>query len=380
MRREKTQVRARRATFMSSPRTLSESAGRMPLVDALRALAATLIVCHHFALYWPTPDGEAPQAADLSGWLWNLRWAVQVFFVIGGYLMAMSLSGRASGSQPLRLVVLRRYCRLMLPYMAAIGVALLACHWGRDWLPEEVVGEPPRAMQVVAHLFLLHDILGYESLAAGVWFLCIDFQLALLYIAMVYVARAVARWRGLDLARPETERFSTDLSLGLGWTLAVASVFYFNLDPNWDPWAMYFFAHFFTGVMVYHALAQPRYRTALAVYFWMLAAGLAYDWRGHLAISLVTGSVLYLAGRAGWLERWPDHPLVRFQARTSYSLFLLHFPVLIVIAAVWERYDWDWRGSTALALVLAYLASVLAAAAFYRTVEVPAARLARRFG
>jgi peptidoglycan/LPS O-acetylase OafA/YrhL len=294
--------------------------------------------------------------------------------------MAMSLSGRASVDQPLRLVVLRRYCRLMLPYMAAIGVALLACHWGRAWLPEEVVGEPPHAMQVVAHLFLLHDILGYESLAAGVWFLCIDFQLALLYIAIVYLARAVPRWRGRDLTLPQTQRFSTDLSLGLGWALALASVFYFNVIPEWDPWAIYFFAHFFTGVMVYQALAQPRYRPLLAAYLLMLGAGLAYDWRGHLAISLVTGSVLYLAGRAGWLERWPDHPLVRFQARTSYSLFLLHFPVLIVIAAVWERYDWDWRGSTALALVLAYLASVLAAAAFYRTVEAPAARLARRFG
>ena len=352
----------------------------MPLVDALRALAATLIVCHHFALYWPTPDGEAPQAADLSGWLWNLRWAVQVFFVIGGYLMAMSLSGRASDGQPLRLVVLRRYCRLMLPYMAAIGVALLACHWGRAWLPEEVVGGPPHWRQVVAHLFLLHDILGYESLAAGVWFLCIDFQLALLYIAIVYLARAVPRWLGRDVTQPATERLSRDVSLALGWLLALASVFYFNLDADWDPFAVYFFAHFFTGVMVYQALAEPRYRNLFAAYLLVLAAGLAYDWRGHLAISLVTGSALYLAGRAGWLQRWPDHPLVRFQARTSYSLFLLHFPVLIVIAAVWERYDWDWRGSSTLALVLAYLTSVAVAAAFYRTVEAPAARLARRFG
>ena len=91
----------------------------------------------------------------------------------------------------------------------------------------------------------------------------------------------------------------------------MGSVFYFNLDADWDPFAVYFFAHFFTGVMVYQALAEPRYRNLFAAYLLVLAAGLAYDWRGHLAISLVTGSAYtWPAGRAGS----SDGPITRWSA------------------------------------------------------------------
>jgi peptidoglycan/LPS O-acetylase OafA/YrhL len=40
-------------TTMLKQETTSAAPPRMPLVDALRAVVATLIVWHHFALYGP---------------------------------------------------------------------------------------------------------------------------------------------------------------------------------------------------------------------------------------------------------------------------------------------------------------------------------------
>ena len=42
----------------------------------------------------------------------------------------------------------------------------------------------------MAHVFLLEDILGYESLSAGFWFVAIDYQLGLLYVAILYLRDA----------------------------------------------------------------------------------------------------------------------------------------------------------------------------------------------
>jgi peptidoglycan/LPS O-acetylase OafA/YrhL len=65
--------------------------------------------------------------------------------------------------------------------------------------------------------------------------------------------------------------------------------------------------------------------------------------------------------------------------RTSYSLFLIHFPVLVVTSALWVRMGGISEASALAGSLFAYLASLVAAEAFYRAVEVPSLRLSRWF-
>jgi peptidoglycan/LPS O-acetylase OafA/YrhL len=65
--------------------------------------------------------------------------------------------------------------------------------------------------------------------------------------------------------------------------------------------------------------------------------------------------------------------------RISYSLFLIHFPVLVVVATLWEQQEWTAPLGAVAGLVFAYVVSVAAAALFYRFVEEPSTRLSRRF-
>ena len=158
---------------MAEPAIAPSTKSRLPLVDAVRASAATLVAWHHIAIYGPISYLEPP------GWttdiLWNFSWAVQAFFVIGGYMMASTMSPHAWGCRQVGQFVVRRYCRLGLPYLVAMVLAIEASAFGRGWLPQRVVDFPATWDQIAAHVLLLQDILGFDSLSAGFWFVAIDF-------------------------------------------------------------------------------------------------------------------------------------------------------------------------------------------------------------
>jgi peptidoglycan/LPS O-acetylase OafA/YrhL len=270
--------------------------------------------------------------------------------------------------------VVRRYCRLGLPYLGAIAIAVAACALARGTLCESVIGPPPTVPRVLAHVVFLQDILGYESLSAGLWFVCIEFQLGLIYAGMLYLRDAIARLR----KREQSETWFS-IPMLLGWALAAASLYYFNVNERFDVWGVYFFAQFFVGVMVHHALRKPEGQVLFWVYVVMVAAALLYYWRWRLAISLAAGLLLFWAGKQGLLERWPTSRLVSYLGQTSYSLFLVHFPVLVVVSTAWLWLDRTSVWEARIGLAVAYATSLAVADLFYRAVETPAARLSHRF-
>ncbi len=102
----------------------SEVGSRLILVDALRAIAATLIAWHHIANYWSYSNSENVQriTGDLFGWLQYGSSAAQAFFVISGFVMARSMSRRQWRGAEVGKFLMSRYCRLGLPYLAVSGI------------------------------------------------------------------------------------------------------------------------------------------------------------------------------------------------------------------------------------------------------------------
>ncbi|MDR2837876.1 MAG: acyltransferase family protein, partial [Azonexus sp.] len=184
----------------------------------LRAVAALTILWHHFALYAPLSDWAAPLIGGVLDWLAEYARATQVFFVVSGFVAARTIGLRLWNLKQLGRFALQRYCRLGLPYLAVILVILPIYALARDWMPEEVLGQPVSILQFLAHLFFLQDILGYESLSAGLWFVCINFQLGLIYVGGMILQQRFGR--GED-----------GLFMLLGWGASIYSLFYFNLDP-----------------------------------------------------------------------------------------------------------------------------------------------------
>ena len=98
--------------------------GRLPLVDAVRAIAALLIFAYHaaFVLGGLGPDGAGP-------WLAHLNVGVPLFFAISGFLLYRPfVAARAAGRErpSLRAYARRRVLRILPAYWVALTVVAVA--------------------------------------------------------------------------------------------------------------------------------------------------------------------------------------------------------------------------------------------------------------
>ena len=352
-------------TLFSSPSSSgSAAAARLPLLDALRAFGALSIMLHHFALYAPLRDLAAPLAGGLLDWLEAHARTTQIFFVASGFVLARSLDRHRWNLARCGSFLVQRYCRLGLPYLCTIALVLAAYAFAHDTLPDEVLGSALTPRQLLAHLAFVQDIVGEEQLSAGFWFVCINFQLGLIYVLTLCL-------------RDTLQSRRSDAATLLGWGLAAFSLFHFNLVAGNDAWALYFFPYFFMGVVVQRAVRPQAHGAEFWGYQAVFAAALMYNWRWRLVIAMVVGLVLYVAERRGWAARWPKNRTVAALGRISYSLFLLHFPVLIVVATIWLKLGWTSPPAALAGLGVAAVASIAGAALYHRLVEKPAAWLAR---
>jgi peptidoglycan/LPS O-acetylase OafA/YrhL len=343
---------------------------RILLVDLLKAVAAQFIVLHHLAWYGPLSDQAAllaPWAANLKGWLADYgRYSVAVFFATGGFLAAQTLSPRGlePGNTP-GCLIRDRYFRLILPFAVAMLLAIAASALARQWMSHDSIGSPPNFLQVLAHLTLLHTLLGIESLSAGVWYVAIDFQLYVLLVLLMWLGQRIDR-------RPVSAEFSRAVPV---LVLALLSLFYFNRDTRWDATALFFFGAYALGIGSGWAI-RSGYRNRM---LWLIAiAGALSLWvnfRPRIALAALTA--LALGYSRLHMTRF-EMKFLHYFGGTSYALFLVHFPVCLVVNAAFQRFVPADPVYAAWGVFVAWLASNLAADPFHRYVELPFARWQKR--
>lgn len=336
---------------------MSKTNNRMPMIDALKAVAALLVLLNHFSSYGPLAAATREVFPGLFGWFYDYaRMAVQVFLVIAGFLAARGLSahGQALGVSPLPLIW-KRYLRLVVPYLAAIGLAIAAAAIADQWLDDEAIPARATFKQWLAHAFLLHGLLGVDALSAGVWYIAIDFQL--------FALMAILLWSGrLRIVAPALVLLAT-----------TASLFWFNRDSSWDNWAIYFFGSYGLGAAAWWASGRRQFTSWLGVIATVAIAALVVDFRLRIMLALAIALTLGFSRRTGLLEQWPNARPLAFLGRISYSIFLVHFPVLLIANGLYARLGLSSPTSAIIGLILAITASIASATLFYRWIESPAA-------
>jgi len=55
---------------------------------------------------------------------------------------------------------MRRYLRLVGPFVVALLITMVCASLARQWSTDEYIGQPETIAQVLAHLFLLQGVLG----------------------------------------------------------------------------------------------------------------------------------------------------------------------------------------------------------------------------
>ena len=352
-------------SFGSSGHRHSRNLQGISLLSLLRALAAITILWHHYAIYPPLREWAAPLLAAPLDWLQEYARATQVFFVIGGYALARSLAEHRWTLQGVRVFMASRYLRLGIPYVAVIAMTLPVLVLARGWVPDEVIGQPVSMPQLLAHLFFLQGLLGHEQISAGLWFVCINFQMCLVY--------ALLLWLRDNFSRP-----NVDLCVLLGWAISIASLFHFNLNEEWDNCFLYFFPYFFFGVVIQRSQGKLGVKREFWLFLLLLAIAMLYEWRWRLGIAAIVGLIVFLAEASGRNRLPINSPLLRRLGEISYSLFLVHFPVLILVSTLWAQLGLSGPVDAVIGLVVAFLSSIVVAEVFFRFVEKPAASAGRR--
>ena len=337
------------------------SRSRLPLFDAMKALGCLAIVFHHLAIYGPMSDivhQGAPAIIDALDIYAKL--AVQMFFVLAGFLVAMQLTpegqAKPSGLGQSFALILKRYKRLVTPFLFAVACAILITALVRPWFIHESLSAAPSLTQLFAHAFMLHDILGYEALSAGVWFVAIDFQLfAITVLLTALMTRAAPAWKSLFPL----------VMIGL----AALSLFLINRFSEYEIYAPYFFGAYGLGMLAYWSTKPNLSSIVFPAIALLGAVALWIEFRTPIAVALATAVLVSVAGQTGLLERWPQSRILSWIGQRSYSIFVIHYGICIGFNALWSVWFPTGVWINAIGMLAAGVSSVAAGGLLYRYVE-----------
>lgn len=328
------------------------TSNRDSLIDFIKALASQLIVIHHLALYGPMADAVYPAAPTLVQWVHDYAlMAVQAFLVVGGYLAARS-HAQAGADFRLPALLWRRYLRLMRPYAVALAAAIACAALARLLIQSEDTPPAPAPGQIAAHLLLLQDIVDLPALSLGVWYIAIDFQSYALLLALLWLGgKRATLWIA---------------------ALTALSLLWLNRLPDLDMWAPYFFGAYGLGFLAQRVAVAPD-RVQARRMAWLLAllvlAATVIDWRGRVLVAAATAFLLLAAthGRLSW--RWMAGGTVSWLGSISYAVFLIHYPVALLVGALVARWWPDDVAANAAGLGITWLLSLAAGTLLHNTVE-----------
>jgi peptidoglycan/LPS O-acetylase OafA/YrhL len=353
---------------MHAPSTLPAQAGtaangRVAFADGLRGLAALWVVLFHASVGGHLERIKAwlPSVVTTVVFDWG-ELGVPVFFVLSGFVMALTVDATCVGPRFAWRFVARRLVRLTPPYWFAIAVAL-----GFALLKAGVLHQPaklPTLPELLAHLVYLQGAREAVLINPVYWTLGVEVQFYIAFALLMLLADTLQRRGVIRRARLVVGALSALASLA--WAVG------FVQAPVWPGGFLPFWFSFMAGVL---ACWSWRERGAFQPLFWafvvalLVAEGVQHS--PFLAASIAASVVLGLAAQCGAMNRWLNVRSIQFVGLVSYSLYLLHNPltgsgfnlVNRLLPPGWLTELAGLAGTLAIGLLCSYLA--------FRLVEQP---------
>ncbi len=361
-------------------------------LDSLRGLAAAIVVFDHFDYLVPPRLHSAIDRSPLKI-LVNGHNAVILFFVLSGFVLTRPYVRRSALQY--RDFLLKRVCRIYLPYLAALALSILAdalspnlngelssMPGSNRWI-DQTWSQPITVWPVFQHILFIGHYPTFQFNAAF-WSLVYEMRISL---AFPFIALAVLRWR-------PRRTLAAALLVWVGSILLNhfgPALLHGSPDNVGDVASTLFYAVFFIlGALLAKKLhtadAWFRRRNALEVAALAIASILLFGYAAPLlaqrhlpagAADLCTGlgtlGLIVLAVNCDPLQRFLTSPAIHHLGKISYSLYLMHGTVLFILIHT-------LFGRVPLPVLFAlYLGLTLAATeVFHRLIELPTMHLGRR--
>ncbi|MGI9146785.1 MAG: acyltransferase family protein [Chloroflexota bacterium] len=350
---------------------------RLPGVDGLRAVAALWVVLFHMAAF---SSVQFPDIPGLDLFLKSGSTGVSLFLVLSGFCLFLPFAGGRIARFKVGEFFRRRCKRLLPAYYVALLLALTLSLASADWLGQPRLTLAEGVWQIATHLTLVHTLFPdtFYSLNGAFWSLGLEWQLYLALPVLVLITRRF----GLSHALAVAVAINVVYRLGLG--VAVGSGYLdsqgllaISVLPNQLPgrWAEFAFgmlaadlyasgrlerwARFVPGMLIAIVALVPL--SFLAERFEL--SHIVYGALFFTLLSVVVTSNNPVARALAW------RPLVAL-GTMSYSLYLVHQPVIQIAAHLLQVYRPDMSPTSVfMALLLIFPIILLLAWTLFQTVE-----------
>jgi peptidoglycan/LPS O-acetylase OafA/YrhL len=321
---------------------------RLPVVEYLRGIAALSVAWFHLSNSY---DGGWVAASGSLGWL-----GVDVFFVISGFVIPLSISRGFQGYSVRRLpeFLARRLIRLEPPYVVSIALTLVL--WYLSSLAPGFQGHAPdwSVPQLLAHFLYLIPLTDFNWLQPVYWSLAWEFAF---YVTMglTFTVVASAKWRHAWVLAALTTMSLVLLGVVREQALLfVVGIAVFRLKEVDRP----------AGVMIDLIIA------VLAI------AAIATCSPKVAVVGLATALAIYASGSS--TAPYGVHRALTSLGTVSYSLYLTHVPIGGRVVNLGSRFV-DQPFHELLLSLFALAVSLGFAAVFWRFIERPFVAMSRRF-
>lgn len=335
-----------------------------------------LVVLYH--LYGNLEDGVAGWFPKLIAiFISHGYLGVNIFFVISGFVIALSLSNKKIEFNFIGRFFLRRSIRLDPPYWLSIALAILLIYLTEILFPDLGYRELPSIAETLAHLFYAQNLLGYGNIVAVYWTLCLEIQFYLFFILLLALLQGVTH-ATTDASLAKTTIFK--IVFGVMGLISLANNF--NIGSEWRINGLFlpYWYEFFLGVIVFWTVKGWLRRSYFNAYFAivLLPAIVYYD--KNALICLASAIFLFTAGTRMKLSTYLSGTAFQYLGRISYSLYLLHPIIGWRVISLGKRFLGPHLGMVEGTMIFfaAVTASLLSAHLVYIAVERPSHRLSRR--
>jgi peptidoglycan/LPS O-acetylase OafA/YrhL len=331
---------------MSITRQASGGKVYFPTVNLLRGIATLLVCFYHFVYYKDThgtlfPPGSAILKAGDYGY-----YGVFMFFVISGFVIPFSMAQSGFKFKYLHHFLARRFIRIEMPYVVAIGLILLAGYFFALKNGESFTVEP---LRILYHIIFVIPFTAYNWYNPIFWTLGIEFQFYVL-IGLLYA---------LVTHKNKVVQYGTLVLFGdSGFMLGdVRYVFVYSL--------------FFLQGIVLFLIMTKRINRVIGWIFIVVCTGInLYHFLGVEIICSIIAvlSIAFLNINNKWSNLFGS---------VSYSLYLTHGLIGMNFIYLLMRYV-ENVGIKYLLVALAIILSLLFAYVFWKYVEEPSAKLSKK--
>jgi peptidoglycan/LPS O-acetylase OafA/YrhL len=336
-------------------------------LDGLRGLAALYVMLFHSWLlaFQHYPHNNGP---GYLTWAMYGRLSVVFFLILSGFSLALGPAADRWRLGGVGRFLRRRAWRILPAYWAALAFSLLIAYH----VPASHKGEPTHRSIAVFGL-LLQDTFWAKTPNGAFWSVAVEVELYLLFPLFLLIRRfgAVALLAagtvpvivyGAIHGVPEEGDTGLTPHLAPVFVVGIVAAGVMIAPARWRALPWHWLAAAATVPVLYVIHAKGPYWTAYH-YFWIdlaIAPGL-----NMLILAVATGRAARLTRL---LSSWPLHQL----GRISYSLYLIHLPILTVLAKkVAPHYAERGPHTYVFVVVVGFPLSLLAGWLFAHVFELP---------